>query len=150
MRLRLFMNIGLAYLLTAIVSTNSLGQSYGIQNDSSWSVIMEKDGVKFSVQRVYCETIPGKLPLFYSMLKIENLQDTPKNLSFNFGLAYKEGCSGCSDASEHHIDMMIGKKETIQGDCAFEKHQLTRLIVNPNLPKGWEFIGEQISNLSVH
>jgi hypothetical protein len=88
-------------------------------------------------------------PLYYSFLKIENTTNEKVFLVFNYGLQFEEGCSGCDDYSEYHVEIAIEPNQTLEGDCTFSNGQLTRLIVNPNLSGGWKFKEEKITNINV-
>jgi hypothetical protein len=127
-----------------------LGQSITQFPDTEWQLTMQEEGVLFSTKRMNCETIPGKKPLYYSFLRIQNTSTESKKIAFNFGLAFDEGCSGCDDHSETHVEMTLSPGETVEGNCSFDNHLLTRLIVNPNLAGGWKFKSELITYLTIN
>ncbi len=130
------------------ISILSYGQTTQTLN-TDWSQIITKDGVVFSTKRNTCEMVGNKKPLYYSFLKIENTTNEKLFLVFNYGLQFEEGCSGCDDYSEHHVEIAIEPNQTLEGDCTFSNGQLTRLIVNPNLSGGWKFKEEKITNINV-
>ena len=126
----------------------SIGQTISTPN-TDWTKIIEKEGVEFSTKRVNCEMVGNSKPLYYSVMKIENKTNQKVYVSFNYGLQYDEGCSGCEDFSEHHVEIAIEPNTTLEGDCSFENGKLTRIIVNPNLSGGWKFKEEHITNLNI-
>ena len=140
--------------ILAIVFLHCSGVSFGQEAvkfpETDWQITEEKEGVIFSTRRGNCEVIPGKKPLYYSFLRIENTGNESKTLVFNYGLAFEEGCSGCDDYSESHVEITLAPKEIVGGNCAFSNHLLTRLIVNPNLSGGWKFKSEILTNLQIN
>lgn len=129
----------------------SLGQTAPtqIQSADTWQKLTETSGVIFYYQRQDCAVIEGQKPLHYSFLKIVNTTVETKKIEFNFGLQYKEGCSGCESYTENFIELTLPANTEVIGDCSFEKTFLSRLITNPNLSGGWVFEKEIITNLSV-
>jgi len=117
--------------------------------NNDWNEITRQNGVVFYVKRAYCDVIKGQKPLYYSFMKIVNTTGENYQLSFNFGLQYEEGCSGCEDFTEHHVTMILTPNQIIEGECDFKNVGLTRLIVNPNLSGGWKFQQEVITNLDI-
>jgi hypothetical protein len=140
--------------VVAIVILHVTGFTFGQEvktfPETDWQITENKEGVIFSTRRGNCEIFQGKKPLYYSFLRIENTGSEPKKLSFNYGLAFEEGCSGCDDDSESHVEITIGPNETLEGNCLFSNHLLTRLIVNPNLAGGWKFKSEMLTNLQIN
>jgi hypothetical protein len=130
------------------LSTVSFGQTTYTPN-TDWTQIAEMDGLVFSTKRINCEMVGNSKPLYYSVMKIENNTSEKLYINFNYGLQYEEGCSGCEDFSEHHVEFSIEPNSTIEGDCTFENGTLTRLIVNPNLSGGWKFKDEKITNITI-
>lgn len=120
-----------------------------VKSDETWQKLTENSGVIFYYQRQDCAVIEGQKPLKYTFLKIENTTSQAKNLIFNFGLQYAEGCSGCDEFEENLVEMTIPANTILVGDCSFELVKLSRLIYNPNLLGGWKFEKEVITNLSV-
>lgn len=131
-----------------LLSMLSFGQINQTPN-TDWSQIINKEGVIFSTKRNSCEMVGNSKQLYYSFLKIENTTSEKVFVAFNYGLQFEEGCSGCDDYSEHHVEIAIEPNQTLEGDCTFTNGQLTRLIVNPNLSGGWKFKEEKITNINV-
>jgi len=146
------MNLIKTNLLLALLTFGGMlwGQSETLYPDTEWQQTLEQEGVVFSAKRINCESIPGKKPLYYSFLRIQNNSTETKSLAFNFGLAFEEGCSGCDDHSESHVQITLAPGETVEGNCNFSNHLLTRLIVNPNLAGGWKFKSELITYLTIN
>ena len=119
------------------------------QPNTDWSELTRKDGVIFWVKHQECSIVETQKPLQYAMMRVENTTNEKKQLSFNFGIQYTDVCSGCDDFSENHVDISIEPNSTVEGDCTFEKHLLTRLIYNPNHNHGRTFVKEVITNLTV-
>jgi hypothetical protein len=139
------------HLLTIFFFVILSASLYGQNTNQSveWNKIEERSGVIFSVHREECSIAEGQKPLHYTFLKIENTTSESKNLRFNFGLQYAEGCSGCDEFEENLVLMTIPANTTLIGDCSFENVKLSRLIYNPNLAGGWKFEKEVITNLTV-
>ncbi len=131
-----------------LLSFVSFGQTTNLPN-TDWTKFIEQKGIVFSTKRNSCEMVGNNKALYYSFLKIENTTNEKVYISFNYGLQYEEGCSGCDDYSEHHVEMAIEPNQTIEGDCTFSDGKLTRLIVNPNLSGGWKFKEEKITNINI-
>jgi hypothetical protein len=146
--MKIYKTIAVIVFLQAAVFT--FGQQVSSFPETDWQITENKDGVIFSTRRGNCDVFPGKKPLYYSFLKIENTGSEPKQLVFNFGLAFEEACSGCDDYSESHVEITLGPNETVEGNCMFSNHLLTRLIVNPNLAGGWKFKSEILTNLKIN
>ena len=131
-----------------LLSFVSLGQTKNTPS-TDWVQYTEQEGILFYLKRDNCEMVGSTKPLYYSFLKIENTTNEKVYISFNYGLQYEEGCSGCDDYSEHHVEMSIEPNQTLEGDCTFSNGKLTRLIVNPNLSGGWKFKEEKITNINI-
>jgi hypothetical protein len=131
-----------------LMSTVSFGQTTDMPN-TDWKQNTEMDGFVFWTKRIHCEMVGNSKPLYYSVMKIENTTNEQLFVNFNYGLQYQEGCSGCEDFSEHHVELTIAPNSTLEGDCTFENGKLTRLIVNPNLSGGWKFQDEKITNITI-
>jgi hypothetical protein len=131
-----------------LLSTFSFGQTSQTPN-TEWSLVEKQNGLVFYTKRINCEMVGNSKPLYFSVMKIENTSAEKLYVNFNYGLQYEEGCSGCEDFSEHHVEFSIEPNSTIEGNCTFENGKLTRLIVNPNLSGGWKFQEEKITNITI-
>lgn len=116
---------------------------------TDWKLIESKSDVNFYVKRAECKIEGLEKPLVYTFLKIENLTSTEKHLSYNFGLQYAEGCSGCLEGYEYYFTLKVPGHASIEGDSSFKNSELSRLIYNPNLSGGWKFEQPVIKNLIV-
>lgn len=142
----------ISFIILLLTSTFSFGQGAGSNSftlSDDWQLLQKKEGLNFSVKRETCEVFAGAKPLVYTFMKIENNTSQKKQVVFNFGLEFKEGCSGCELGREFTVSMEIPANTTLEGDCSFVRAELTRLIYNPNLAGGWEFIAPTIKNLSI-
>ena len=137
--------LGLFFLL---FSQLTFGQSK-FELTTDWKLIESKNDVNFYVKRAECKIEGLEKPLVYAFMKVENLSSTDKYLTYNFGLQYFEGCSGCAEGYEFYYNLTVPANSVLEGDCSFNKSELTRLIYNPNLAGGWKFIQPVINNLIV-
>jgi hypothetical protein len=117
--------------------------------NTDWVELTRNEGVIFWVKKQECLIVETQKPLQYAFMRIENTSSSTKQLSFNFGIEYTDVCSGCDDFSEAHVDLTLAANTTIEGDCTFQNHLLTRLIYNPNHKHGRTFVKEVITNLTV-
>jgi hypothetical protein len=136
-------------VLVALATIFSASAQSLEQPNTDWVELTRKDGVIFWIKRQECSIVETQKPLQYAFMRIENTNAENKQLSFNFGIQYTDVCSGCDDFSENHVDLSISGNRTIEGDCSFENHLLTRLIYNPNHQHGRTFVKEVITNLTV-
>lgn len=116
---------------------------------SDWKLINQSNDVNFYVKRVECAIDGLAKPLVFAFMKVENLSGSDKALTYNFGLQYAEGCSGCEEGYEFYYTLNLPANTTLEGDCSFGTKELTRLIYNPNLAGGWKFEQPLIKNVTV-
>lgn len=131
----------LPVLLLSFLTFTAIGQEIKIKGEinKDWQYLETQEGVSFHVRKVECNVIEGKKPLIYTFLKLTNETNQDKIIHFNYGLQFKEGCSGCDNDSEFTVDLILPAMSQVEGDCEFKNHFLSRLIVNPNLGGGWAF-----------
>lgn len=141
----------LRIFILSLISFSAFGQDLKSKDaiKSDWQLLDTKEGVSFQVRQDECNIIEGKKPLIYTFLKLSNETNVDKVIHFNFGLQFKEGCSGCADGDENTVDILLPAMSQIEGDCDFKNQLLTRLIVNPNLQGGWAFENIILTNLSI-
>lgn len=137
----LFSFISLASFSQDIKSKETIGVE--------WQNLETKEGINFQVRKDEYSVIEGQKPLIYTFLKLTNETTEDKMVHFNFGLQFKEGCSGCENGYEYTVDIVIPAMTQIEGDCDFKNQLLTRLIVNPNLQGGWAFENIILTNLTI-
>ena len=77
---------------------------------SEWTLVKEQDGIKMYISTEGCKVGPLEKPLEYIFIKIENLNSESKNLYFQFGLHYDEGCEGCEEHKESERAINIAAK----------------------------------------
>jgi hypothetical protein len=138
-RLLLFILFSSFYSISQVQLTTS----------ENWTIIKEVKGIKFSTRLSNCSTIEGQKPLTFSFLKIENTTNQLVSLSFDFTLAFKEGCDGCIPNPECAVAISVRARETVEGVCSLDNNPLSRLVANPNLLGGWSFEKPLIKNLQI-
>ena len=143
--------LSFAFSITMLVSGSLFGQDSREHSGLSteYTTIHSESGLTFQVKRSDCPLGEGLKPLVYTFMKITNDSDQPKTVTFNFGLQYTEGCSGCGENSEHSGYLVIPAHSTVEGTCETPEKGLTRLIYNPNLQGGWKFEKVVLTNLSI-
>lgn len=141
----------LPVLLLSFLSFSSFSQEIKSTGEinKEWQHLETREGVTFQVRKDECIVIEGKKPLIYSFLKLTNETNEDKIIHFNFGLQFKEGCSGCDDGDEYTVDLILPAMSQMEGDCDFKNQLLSRLIVNPNLKGGWAFENVILTNLTI-
>ena len=135
-------------LFTLLFSFHSFSQVKPTKSEN-WTILKEVKGVKFSTRLSDCSTIEGQKPLTFSFLKIENTTNQLVSLSFDFALAFKEGCDGCVPNPECAVTISVPARETVEGACSSDNNPLSRLVTNPNLLGGWSFEKPLINNLQI-
>ncbi len=146
---KLKLNSTIAIAMLFILFTGSVFGQSKFELTSDWKLIESTKDVNFYVKRAECKIEGLEKPLVYTFMKVENLSTTEKNLRYNFGLQYFEGCTGCAEGYEFYYSLTVPAKSTIEGDCSFSVKELVRLIYNPNLAGGWKFEQPVIKNLIV-
>lgn len=128
--------------------------SYGQANVSaeiteSWLLVKSINQVDFYAKVDYCDFNGSGKASPFAMIKILNNSGESRNIQFNFGMQYEEGCDGCVSPSEYKREISLSPGENIVGDCTFKNGELARLINNVNLKGGWIFQNIQLSNIIV-
>jgi hypothetical protein len=126
-----------AFSLLFSFSVSAQAKESSSPSEEVWQVIKEESGIKLSAKKTACTIFVGKKPLVYFFLKLENTTNTSKKVTYNFGLQYVEGCSGCESGNESTFTVEVPANSSVEGDCSFKTTGLSRLVHNPNLRGGW-------------
>lgn len=142
------------FVITTMSALFLSALSYGQINVSaeltnSWTLVKTIDQVEIYAVQQECSVTGKGQSWIYASLRIVNNSSEQKNVHFNFGLKFEEGCDGCKSPTEASRNISIQAGQTLVGDCSFEHGELSRLIRNPNLQGGWNFQNIELNNLIV-
>ena len=139
-------------VFTLLIGFTSFSQNIIKATDlnSEWTLVKDQDGIKMYVSTEGCKVGPLKKPLEYVFIKIENQNSESKDLYFQLGIHYDEGCEGCEEHNESQRAITLEANSTIECDCTFENGNLSYLIINPNYTDTKVFEGIELINFKIN
>jgi hypothetical protein len=99
-----------------------------INND--WTLLTVQDGVEIFIKKEKCNVGAEKL-FTYAFIKFNNTTSSSKKVEFSVEMYFDSGCIGCGDITEHMQYIEVPASSSIEGDCSFDKSELSLLVNNP-------------------
>lgn len=136
--------------MTCFISLSlSAQEATAEQMDNGWQLLTQKDGVNVYAKKEACKVDPFEKNLIYAMIKVENTTNSKVSVNFGLALNYDVGCYGCNGQNEANRIIDVPAASTVEGDCNFEKNELTYLISNPNHGDVRVFEGVKLITLNI-
>ncbi len=104
---------------------------------TDWTFFKEVKGLKFYVKQESVEVTPGKKPLTFVLVRIENTTNKDVTALYNLAVHYNFGCTNCGTSQEGRKPVVIPANGSVEGKYDNGNTPLSNLLVNPNLNNGW-------------
>lgn len=140
------------FILTILVSLGSFAQDANIASlDQNWTPFMSVEGLEVSINKADCPIEHTKHIFTYAFLRFKNTSGKKITVNYQVTQVYTDGsCAGCDATPESQFKVEIEPGQTLEGDCSFERGELSVLVKNPLInSNGVELETIKLTNLIV-
>ncbi len=89
---------------------------------NNWQTVSEKQNVTIQSKKADCNDVANGIHKELILLKFENKNSFPVNISFRKELWYNGNCINCnSNSNEHIISVTLKPNEILEGNCKSSK-----------------------------
>lgn len=107
--------IAIAFLLFTLITS-------GVSAQNNWQPVSEKQNVTIQSKKADCNDVANGIYKELILLKIENKNSFPVNISFRKELWYNGNCINCNtNSNEHIISVSLKPNEILEGNCKSSK-----------------------------
>jgi hypothetical protein len=140
------------FILTILVSWGSYAQDANVASlDQNWSPFMSVEGLEVSINKVDCPIEHTEHIFTYAFLRFKNTSNKKVTVNYQVTQMYTDGsCAGCDATPESQFKVELEPGQTLEGDCSFERGELSVLVKNPLInSSGVELKTIKLTNLTV-